>query len=347
MTSYYLPSESKIGAGFVAHRLAQVLSARGHHVTMFSPCRRPDDALYEHAHVPIAGSLRTFKWGALVRGLDLDGFDVLHAHGDDHLRSRRSTPVHVRTLHGSCFSEALHIRGVKERTRMVALGCTEIAGSVRADAAVGVSKSTVRWYPWVKRVIPNGVDLDLFRPGDKEPTPTILFVGTYHRRKRGYLLMDAFEKHVMPAMPDARLWMVCSDAPAAPNVEILGRVTDGELASLYRRAWVFCLPSTYEGFGVPYIEAMASGTPVVATSNPGSDEVLDGGRFGNIVQSERLGSALLELLRSPDRRRLMAERGRQRANEFGWENVAAAYERLYAELLERRRVKPARTIRRR
>ena len=57
--SYYLPSESKIGPGWVAHRLANALVTRGHDVTVFSPCARPTDTLYNHAHVPLSGSLRT------------------------------------------------------------------------------------------------------------------------------------------------------------------------------------------------------------------------------------------------------------------------------------------------
>ena len=60
MTSYYLPSESKIGAGYMAHRLANVMQARGHEVTMFSPCVKPSDAVYSHVHTPITGSIRTF-----------------------------------------------------------------------------------------------------------------------------------------------------------------------------------------------------------------------------------------------------------------------------------------------
>src|SRR5579871_1750721 len=111
MSSYYLPSESKIGAGHMAHRLAQVMARRGHHVTMFSPCARPDDAVYDHVVVPVPGPARTFRWGWALGRLDLSGFDVFHAHGDDHFRRRRTTPPHVRTMHGSCFSEALHIHG--------------------------------------------------------------------------------------------------------------------------------------------------------------------------------------------------------------------------------------------
>jgi len=336
MSSYYLPSESKIGAGYMAHRLAQVMVDRGHDVTMFSPCRRPDDARYDHVHVELSGSLRTVRWARRIGRLDLQAFDVYHAHGDDHLRAGRPTPAHVRTLHGSCFSEAIHIRGGRERLRMVMLGATEVAATAVADATVAVSRNTRTSFPWVRRVIPNGVDLGRFHPGPEADAPTIMFVGTYQQRKRGRLLMEVFERHVRPAVPDARLWMVCSDAPEAPGVEVLGEISDAELAERYRRAWVFCLPSSYEGFGVPYIEAMASGTAVVATPNPGAREVLGEGDFGVITDPERLGDALVALLVDQRRRAGLARRGLARSQQYGWDVVASQYEDLYSSLIASR-----------
>jgi glycosyltransferase involved in cell wall biosynthesis len=332
MTSYYLPSESKIGAGWMAHRLANAMVALGHDVTMFSPARRPSDAHYAHEHVELQGHLRTFRWGRRVGRLDLSEYDVLHAHGDDHLVPLGACRAHVRTLHGSCFDEAMHIRGATERLRMLLLGVTEALSVVRTPVVVGDSRSSLRWYPSQRRVIPNGVDTTLFRPGDRrEPTPTILFVGTYNRRKRGALLQKIFLDYVRPRVPDARLWMVCTDAPPAPGVEVLGRLSDDELADRYRRAWVFCLPSTYEGFGVPYIEAMASGTAVVATRNLGAREVLDEGRLGILSADADLGRNLVRLLVDGELRRHYADVGLAAIERFRWPVVASAYEQLYRE----------------
>lgn len=337
MVALYLPSESKIGAGRQAHSLANVMTRRGHHVTMYSPCRRPDDAVYEHRHIPMGGSLRTFRWAWEVGQLDLSGFDLFHSHGDDQWRVGRSTPPHVRTLYGSCFSEALHIRGAKERARMALLGVSEMAATAVADRCVAISENTRRWFPWVGDVIPCGVDLDLFTPGEEqEPEPTILFVGTYHQRKRGWLLAEAFARHVRPHLPGARLQMVCTDAAPGPGIEVLGRLGDEELAERYRRAWAFCLPSTYEGFGVPYVEAMATGTPVVATPNVGAREVLGDGAFGEIVPDDQLGPRLLALLRDEHRRRTLRAAGLERARRYSWDVTAGAYEDLYQQVLPTR-----------
>jgi phosphatidylinositol alpha-mannosyltransferase len=338
MASFYLPSESKIGAGYQAHGLANALQDLGHQVTMFSPCTRTDGARYEHRHVPLRGSGRVRRWARALASIDLGGFDVLHAHGEDHRCRRAADRVHVRTMHGSCFAEALHIRGARERTRMAAIGCTEVAASLVADRTIAVSGNTRRWYPWIHDVVPNGVDLERFAPSDvREPVPTVLFVGTYERRKRGRLLMEHFDRHVLPRVPEARLWMVCDDAPPGRHVEVLGRLSDADLADRYRRAWVFSLPSTYEGFGVPYIEAMASGTPVVATSNPGSVEVLEGGRVGRIVDDDELGPELVRLLEHEGERRRLAAVGLERARQYGWATVAERYTAHYDELLARKR----------
>jgi glycosyltransferase involved in cell wall biosynthesis len=179
-------------------------------------------------------------------------------------------------------------------------------------------------------VIPNGVDLTKFFPsGTRADEPTILFVGTYSNRKRGSLLVQHFREVVQPAMPNARLWMVSSDAPHGSGVEVLGELTDMELASRYARAWVFCLPSAYEGFGVPYVEAMACGTPVVATPNPGAMEVLKGGRLGTIVEPEHLGNALVAMLEAGPPTTHTA--GVEAAQRYAWPEIVRQYEAVYSE----------------
>ncbi len=280
MASYYLPSENKIDSGWMAHRMVNALVERGHVVCMFSPCRRPESAIYECRQLELRGRCRVFQWTNRIRSLDLSAFDVFHAHGDDHMLPAHTLPVHVRTLHGSCFDEAIHARGAVDRGRMLVLGFAEVVSAARFRP-IGGSRNSIRWYPWAHQVIPNDVDTHRFHPGlAREPDPTVVFVGTHQRRKRGALLEQILTDYVLPRVPHARLWMVCDDAPPAPGVDVLGRLSDEELAERCRRAWVFCLPSEYEAFGVPYIEAMASGTAVVATPNRGAREVLDDGRIG-------------------------------------------------------------------
>ena len=339
MISYYLPSESKIGVGYQVHALASALADRGHDVTVLSACAPVEGARYGHRLVRPRGSLRTFRFATQLRRLDLSSYDVLHAHGDDYWMWRRRARGHVRTLHGSCFEEALHIKGAVERLRMLLLGFSEVLASVVADRTVVVSPATRRWTPWVRSVIPNGVSLAPAPAGTpRAPHPVVLFVGTWEARKRGRLLAEAFVEHVVPKLPDAELWMVSRDVPASvhPQVKALGRVSDEELAGLYARAWVFCLPSSYEGFGIPYAEAMAAGTPVLATPNPGSRYVTDEGRAGVLADEDDLGRALLDLLTDEDARAEYARRGHERAGSFTLDAVASAYEALYRDAIHGR-----------
>lgn len=336
MISYYLPSGSKIGVGYWVDQLARELIRRGNQVTVYSACPAVEGAPYDVVTVALAGPMRTFRFAVALRGVDLSSFDVLHAHGDDYWLWRRRTPAHVRTMHGTCFAEALRIPGAREKVRMVALGVGELLATVVADRTFVVSPETRRWMPWVRGVLPAGVDLRRFARPDGLPragVPTILFVGTYGQRKRGRLLMEAFEREVRPRVPDAQLWMVAEDAPAAPGVQVLGRVSDERLVELYHRAWLFCLPSSYEGLGIPYVEAMASGLPVVATSNPGSRYVLEDGRYGVILDEDALGSTLAGLLEDRERREGLERAALRRSSELSLDAVVDAYLGAYRALL--------------
>jgi glycosyltransferase involved in cell wall biosynthesis len=81
---------------------------------------------------------------------------------------------------------------------------------------------------------------------------------------------------------------------------------------------------------------MAAGTPVVATPNPGSQEVLDHGRFGLIVSEAQLGETLCALLTQPDLRHEYSQRGVQRATTYSWEKIAGQYEHVYQTVLRQR-----------
>ncbi len=323
--------------------MANALTRRGHDVTMFSPCGPTDGALYKTNVVNPGKRIRTFGFALKLRSVDYTGFDIVHAHGDDYwLWSKKKHPPHIRTMHGSCLAEAKHIPSVNGKLRMFLLGLSEILATKVADRTVSVSRNTVVYYPWTRDVIMNGVDTTAFRPSaadgsEKEKSPTILFVGTYHNRKRGKLLMDQFESVIRPALPDARLWMVSESIPEMEGVTLFRRIPLEELTDLYRRAWVFCLPSSYEGFGVPYIEAMASGLPVVATPNLGALEVLGEGKFGIITEPENIGERILELLTNQVARETMRLNGLERVKEFAWDHIIDQYEKVYVDVTAKRK----------
>jgi phosphatidyl-myo-inositol alpha-mannosyltransferase len=337
MVSYYMPSESKLGTGHQVHALANALVDRGHEVTVFTRCSPTAGARYTTETVSVEGSLRTFKFARRLRKVDWSAFDVLHAHSSDFLLQGVGSLPHIRTLHGSSLREAIHIRGLKARATMLYYAACEVAATLVADTSVAVSRSTQTWLPWVRIRIPNGVDLARFTPGEKSAQPSVLFVGTYLQRKRGRLLADVFEREIRPQVPDAELWLVSEDAPERPGMKIFPRLPDADLQDLYRRAWVFCLPSTYEGFGIPYIEAMASGTPIVAARNAGAIEVTEDGRYGAVVADDELAATLLRLLESSSDRERLAADALRHVQAFSLASVAESYEGLYLSLVDRSR----------
>ena len=348
MVQRFLPGRSRGGAGHFAHGLARALVERGHAVTMVSEDPPPDDARYESVRVPVPAAgwrrrLAPLSFPFRVARLDFSRFDLIHAHGDDQLIRRRRAPPVVRTLHGSAWLEAVHNGWRRRSPKLFGLHlyfyAGELVADLRADQVVAVSRDTGRYYPRLDGVVPNGIDIERFAPrgGAKSERPTILFVGEAASRKRGDLLLRVVRESVRPGLPDLRVWMVSPDRVEEEGVEWFDRIDDDRLADLYRAAWILCLPSSYEGFGRPYAEALAAGTPVVASPNPGAREVLEDGRYGVIARDDDLGGALLSLLRDGPRRADLARRGLERARAFSWERVAARYERIYDAALARRR----------
>jgi phosphatidylinositol alpha-mannosyltransferase len=328
--SHYLPTGSKIGVGYVVHYMANELVQRGHQVTVFSRSPKPDDAFYEVVVVPVGKRLRTLGFAWNLRRYDFTQFDVLNAHGDDWFLWGCRRPRHIHTFHGSLMAEALHSKSWKGRIRAGTMALCEYSVCLLADELVMVSSITKRYLPMVKHVIPNGVDLKTFTPTeDKAPVPALLFVGTMGGRKRGAMLLDSFQREIRPRVPDAEFWAVCEERVEGDGVRWFGRVPFETLTDLFRRAWVFCLPSTYEGFGVPYIEAMASGTPVVAYPNDGACEVTQNGQCGILSRDEQLADNIVKVLTDAALREQLRNAGLKRAQEFGWDRVCDQYEAIY------------------
>jgi glycosyltransferase involved in cell wall biosynthesis len=213
---------------------------------------------------------------------------------------------------------------------MLGLAVCEYGSVYLCDVGVAVSENSRRYLPFVKNVIPNGVDLDRFYPDAKKSSkPSVLFVGTLRGRKRGEALLRSFTETVIKQIPDAELWAVCDEEVSGPGVRWFGRVPEDVLCELYRKAWVYCLPSTYEGFGIPYIEAMASGTAIVATPNCGALEVLKGGLLGLIVCEAELSRGILQVLQDEKMRTFLETSGIREVRRYHWGRVCSAYEDLY------------------
>jgi glycosyltransferase involved in cell wall biosynthesis len=211
----------------------------------------------------------------------------------------------------------------------------ELLTGLLYEHVVAVSANTTRSNPCVRHVIPHGFDDAVFtlNAEPRTPEPSVLFVGTLDGRKRGQMLLDGFLRTIRSEHPAASLTIVGPAGPAHPGVHYRTGVSDAELAQLYRRSWVYASPSTYEGFGLPYLEAMACGTPVVATPNPGSAEVLADGVYGLLPADEDFVHQVSALLGDDARRSAFSASGVERARAYSLSVMLDRYEALLRPLV--------------
>jgi glycosyltransferase involved in cell wall biosynthesis len=177
----------------------------------------------------------------------------------------------------------------------------------------------------------------------------LLYVGTIEPRKNLGLLLRAFEEvtRIRPAplqlvLAGRKGWLVdellesLQRSPAARQIVLPGYLSDQDLRALYSSCVAFIYPSVYEGFGLPPLEAMACGAPVIASQIPALKEVT--GSAASLFAPDdaaQLTSKILEMLESPKRRQEFSTAGLKRVAEFSWAKTAQATRRVYAEAIKR------------
>ncbi|MGJ6121301.1 glycosyltransferase family 4 protein [Mycolicibacterium sp. Y3] len=200
-------------------------------------------------------------------------------------------------------------------------------------------------------VVPLGVDTDLFRPADHRVPGRIIAIASADVPLKGVSnLLHAVSR--LRAHHNLDVQLVSKLEPNGPTEKLIAELgisdivhsssglPDEELARLLASAEIACIPSLYEGFSLPAVEAMASGTPIVASRAGALPEVLGAeGECARLVPPgniDRLTAVLGELLDSPAQRRKLGAAGRQRALAvFSWESVAAQTVSVYEKAIER------------
>lgn len=203
-----------------------------------------------------------------------------------------------------------------------------VSGSAKRDIIehMGVMTSRVT-------VVPPGVDHSVFRPDPAAARVKgrIVVLASADVPLKGLrYLLDA-----LPNVPDAELVVVGDVKGTIPaRVNVRKGLSEYELAELVRSAEIVCVPSLYEGFALPAIEAMACGTPLVVTDGGALPEVV--GDCGIVVpagDSTKLADALRALLADDELRRVLSTRGLTRAAQFTWRATAEATVQTYRNLL--------------
>jgi glycosyltransferase involved in cell wall biosynthesis len=194
-------------------------------------------------------------------------------------------------------------------------------------------------------ITPNGVDQSLFHPCAKRthldvPEKYVLFVGTLEPRKNLERLFRAWnetkdeftEMWLLVAGVRGNVFKSIHVSKDLERVRFLGYVDDPTLAGLYAGASLFVLPSQDEGFGLPALEAMASGTPVLVSNGGALPEVVgDAGMTFCLSDPHGLKQSMKECLSNSGLGKELRERGLERAKKFSWQTTAEiVWENLHA-----------------
>jgi glycosyltransferase involved in cell wall biosynthesis len=276
-------------------------------------------------------------------------------HSLPYLRSRKTKTI--VTIHDLAFKYFSQFFQKKDLRRLNWF--TDYAVK-NADKLIAVSNSTkadiLKLYPEIKpekiKVIHHGYDKNLFNENISQEeikkintryqipdTRYMIYVGAIQPRKNIETLVDAYEI-AKKEFPDLKLaiagdlgWLykpILEKIKSAEGVIYLGKFKAKDLPALLRGAEAFVLPSLYEGFGLPALEAMACGVPVVAADNSSLSEIVgDAGILFNaysndesVSPADKLAEALKKILESDKLRDDLRKRGLERVKNFGWEKCA-------------------------
>ena len=259
---------------------------------------------------------------------------VMHAHAAlpcGHaaaLLSRRTGIPFVVTIHGldvfnSCFQQGIAAGWRRTASLSVYESASQvicISARVRRLLKEGMRAAVA------SNVVYNGTDPSVFTPSPtQEQTPNILMVGNLLAGKGHELVLRAFAR-VKDSHPGLqfriigqgadrdRFALLAKDLGISGKVHFLGRRSRAEVAEAMRNCTVFALPSRYEGLGCVYLEAMASGKPVIACRGQGIDEIIQHGNNGWLIPVdglEELVQGLHVLLANPELRAQIGQAARQ------------------------------------
>ncbi len=351
------------------HHTALELRRRGHEVTIVtSRFRRGEtgvpgvERIGTNVLVPFNRAFvdLTVGWNLgrrMERLLKRRDFDVLHVHCPTAptlpiLAIRHSLCPVVGTFHTTSGRSALMEFFRPQLTRVVERLNGRIAVSTTAR------QSAELYFPGPYEIIPNGVDVDRFQPGvepferwrDPERL-NLLFVGRLDPRKGLDLLIGAMPEILDRTRGRARL-LVVGDSYLRPkfeasvpgaaraHVHFLGHVPSADLPRWYASGDIFVSPASgNESFGIVLLEAMAAGRAVVASDIPGYRSVVVPDVNGLLFppgDAGALARAVARLADDPERRLLIAGRGRARALEFAWPRITERIEAVYRDALSRR-----------
>jgi phosphatidylinositol alpha-mannosyltransferase len=335
--------------------LARELRRQGHEARVLGPCDGPPPAPFV---TPLGDSLPTAANGSIaplapdaaaalrtIGALNDEQFDVLNVH--EPLVPGPS--VTTLTVHPAPIVATFHAAGRSTSYRMFRPVLQRMLE--RVERRVVVSKDALALVQahlgGEYQVLFNGVDTTAIRAAAPFPRtrPAVFFIGRNEERKGLGVLLAA-----LPNLgPDVDCW-VAGDGPDTARLKALhgrdaritwlGRISEADKLARLRGASVFCAPSLHgESFGVVLAEAMAAGTPVVASALPGYRNVATDGVDAVLVppgDPDALATALSQVINDEALASRLVAAGADRADELAMSKLATCYTAIYHELVARR-----------
>ncbi len=325
------------GVGVYSRQILQGLAA-AHPETSFLHCYRPHRFLASFGENLPPNSSRRLLWKNWPRRVDL--FHGLNQRIDARYRRTVSTFHDLFVLSGDYSTPDF-------RTRFAAQARD---AAERSDLIIAVSQFTagqleqlLKVDPARIRVIRHGV-----RPAPRILSPLareqmILFVGAIQRRKNIVRLVEAFEavasgwKLVLAGsfgFDAQEALRRIERSPRKGDIHVPGYVSEQDLETLYQRASVFAFPSLDEGFGMPVLDAMARGVPVITSNVSALPEVSgDAALLVDPADVQSVGEGLRKLTEDAALRSELAQKGFERSGEFSWEKAVLQTWKVYQELV--------------
>lgn len=262
--------------------------------------------------------------------------------------------IYLRAMSRWSARRATHIIAVSEATRQDAIELLGVSPRRVTTIHNGVGEQFVP--------LP-AEEVERFRHKHGLSGRTILYLGTLEPRKNITLLLNAFKEiEARPEYADVKLIIGGSKGwyyeeifataerlglTGTDRLRFLGRVPDEELPLWYNVADVFAYPSLYEGFGLPPLEAMSCGTPVVVSNTSALPEVVgDAGVLLDPEDASGWAMALMDLLSNRAKAQELAARGLRQAQKFTWQRAAEETLQVYRQALSHRNRKVSDVARR-
>lgn len=369
--SYYYGS-SLSGVGIHVQNLAKYLTEIGCEVHIF--CATEEEINYKHEGVIIHGieniampikskiSKKRLEYDlfesevikAIIRENSRSSFDIIHSQGALTKAAFLCKKIlNIKWVHTFHAIESVRVKKLSKEEKEFSDLVTWIESTVNyCDGAIYVSNSLKKqsknkYKIKNKLVIPNGVDLKIFKKSESK-NKNVLFVGRFSKEK-GIHLMPEFIEEVMK-IENSSFTLIAPykslegellsiykkitklEKKYKSRVQLITKIQDKEkIAEYYTKCQVYIQPSSYESFGLCIIEAMASAKPVVAFKVGGIPEViLDCGIL--VKTKENFINEVIELLNNEKKAIKLGLKARKRAEEFDWNQIALKTLKYYKQI---------------